>query len=424
MTERRWVIGRLDKLSSRLRMGRIGRNTLFSSAGLGLRAVIQAGYLILLSRWMGPEGYGFFAGSVATVILLGPLCGWGVSYLLSDRVGRDRSMLAPLWATALVQIMLTGLLLVGLVLLVSAWLLGQRVSTGSMLLLALAELMALPVANMAISASLAVDRGVSAACAMCLVPVGRLLAVAAFMLLGWHGTPDSVAAMHFGGSVAGALVALWLVAQLGGSPAWRQRLPSREATREGTRYAIGALVGTSYQEIDKVLMLQLLGATAVGTYTAAFRVVSVFVLPITALMGVALPRLYAARGSVEASRIHRAVALAAIGYAVVATFVAAVVSPLLPYVFGADFAASRKYMLMLSLWIIPFALHQYAATGLTTCDRQRARVAIESAGLLLVVALNLWLLRAFGRGGAVAALLVTETFMAAACWIMLSRLKR
>jgi O-antigen/teichoic acid export membrane protein len=424
MTGPGMAIGVLDKFWSRLRIGRIGRNTLFSSAGLGLRALIQAGYLILLSRWMGPEGYGFFAGSVAAVILLGPLCGWGVAYLLSDRVGRDGSMLAPLWATALVQVMLTGLLLVGLVLLVSAWWLGQRVSASAMLLLALAELVALPVANMATSASLAVDRGVAAACAMCLVPAGRLIVAATFILLGWQGAPDGVAAMHFGGSVAGALVALWLVARLGGSPAWRQRLPLRQATAEGTRYAVGALVGTSYQEIDKVLMLQLLGATAVGTYTAAFRVVSVFVLPVAALMGVALPRLYAARGSAEASRIHRAVALAAIGYAVVATLVAAMVSPLLPYVFGADFAASSKYMLMLSLWIIPFALHQYAATGLTTCGRQGARVAIESAGLLLVVALNLWLLRAFGRGGAVAALLVTEAFMAAGCWIVLSRLKR
>jgi O-antigen/teichoic acid export membrane protein len=81
-------------------------------------------------------------------------------------------------------------------------------------------------------------------------------------------------------------------------------------------------------------------------------------------------------------------------------------------------------MLMLTLWIIPFALHQYAATSLTTCDRQGARVAIESAGLLLVVALNIWLLRAFGRGGAVVALLVTEAFMAASCWIVLARLKR
>ena len=41
-----------------------------------------------------------------------------------------------------------------------------------------------------------------------------------------------------------------------------------------------------------------------------------------------------------------------------------------------------------------------------------------------VVALNLLLLHSFGRGGAVVALLVTEAFMAAGCWIVLSRLKR
>lgn len=47
------------------RLGRLGKSTILSSAGLGIRALIQAAYLLLISRWLGAEGYGLFAGIVA-----------------------------------------------------------------------------------------------------------------------------------------------------------------------------------------------------------------------------------------------------------------------------------------------------------------------------------------------------------------------
>nr|WP_255492289.1 oligosaccharide flippase family protein [Luteimonas sp. MC1825] len=422
--EARVAASLLDKLLACPRIGRLGLNTLLSTAGLGVRALIQAGYLVLLSRWMGAEGYGLFAGSVAVAILLGPLCGWGVAYLLSDAVGRDMSALGALWATALVQIALTGTVLVALLLIASVVFLDMRLSIGAMLLLGMAELLALPVSNMAISASLAVGRGVAASCAMCVVPAGRLVFVSGFMLGGWRGEPDHVAAMHFAGSVAGALGAMGLVWHLGGRPAWRRRRSLGRTTRDGTRYALGSLVGNGYHEIDKVLMLQMLGATAVGTYTAAFRVIGVFVLPIAALMGVALPRLYALGTSHEGAGLRRAIAIATLGYAVVATVVAAALSPLLPVLLGPDFAASSRYMLMLVPWIIPFALHQYSAIALTTRGLQGARVAVDATGLLLVVLLNLWLLQVLGRGGAVVSLLVAEVLMAAGCWAVLAASNR
>src|SRR3546814_17242400 len=59
------------------RIGRLGQNTLLGTGGLAIRALIQAGYLLVLSRWLGASGYGLFAGSVAVAILGAPLAGWG-----------------------------------------------------------------------------------------------------------------------------------------------------------------------------------------------------------------------------------------------------------------------------------------------------------------------------------------------------------
>lgn len=411
----------LARVLSRFGIGRLGQNAAYASIGLGTRAAIQAGYLILLSRWMGAQGYGLFAGSVAVVIIIALVSGWGISIVATQRVAREPGRAHALWATAIVQVAVSGFLLIVVLMLGSSFALMERVNIHSMLLLGVAELIALPLVQVVTSFCMALDRGASAAVSMCLVPAFRLLAMLCAVVAGVAGTPAHVAFLHFAGSIVGMLCGIFLIARIVGAPAWRNRLPLWNATTEGTRYAIGALVGTSYQEVDKVLLLQILGATVVGTYAAAFRVMSVFVLPIAALMGAALPRLFAAHGTSNYSRLLRMVALAAIGYAVAASVGAMLVSPFMPLVFGSGYVVSTRYLLMLSPWAVVFALHQSAAVGLTSTDRQGARVVVESLGLAIVVGVNLGLLRTLGAAASVSALLIAEIFMAVGCWLVMRR---
>jgi O-antigen/teichoic acid export membrane protein len=411
-------------LISRLGIGRLGRNALLSTIGLGTRAVIQAAYLIVLSHWMGPKGYGLFAGSVAAAILMAPISGWGIAIVLAQYVSRDRTTSPSLWATAILQIVMSGSLLVVILLVASSVALVDRVGIGSMLALGLAELIALPLVQVATAVCLALEKGAAAALSMCLVPAFRLIAVVAPMIIGMSGTPSRVAMLHFLGSVLGVIVALQIIKLVGGSPDWHKRLSLRRSITEGTHFATGALVGTSYQEIDKVFLLQILGATVAGTYTAAFRVMTVFVLPVSALMGAALPRMFAEHGSPKGAGMLRAVTLSAAGYGIVASLAAALISPLMPLVFGSGFEVSSRYLLMLSPWGIVFALHQSAATGLTAWGGQPARVLIEGLGIALVVVLDLSLMQSLGAGAAALALLVAELFMACGCWFFLHRQSR
>jgi O-antigen/teichoic acid export membrane protein len=410
------AINKVEELLGRLGVGRLGRNALLSTIGLGVRAIVQAGYLLVLSHWMGASGYGLFAGSVSAAILISPLSGWGIAVVLTQRVARDSSDSAAAWATAVIQVFVTGTVLTGVLMFGSSLLLVDRLDYTSMCVLGIAELIALPLAQVATGLCIALDRGATAAVLMCVVPVCRLLFVVSGMLWDVDGLPSHVAWLHFGGSVIGALVAFGLVAHVQGSPGWGRREPLRETLRDGSGYAAGALVTTSYLEVDKVLLLQMLGATVAGTYTVAFRVMSVFALPVSALIGAALPRLFAQHGSPAGSRTLRVVTLSGLGYAVVATLIAIAISPWMPRVFGASFAESSRYLLLLAPWTVLYALHQAGATGLTAFDRQFHRVCIEGAGFVLVVALNLVLDRHAGAAGAVWSLLTAEVFMAACCW--------
>jgi O-antigen/teichoic acid export membrane protein len=414
----------MDEIKRRFGFGRLGHNTVLFASAMGVRAVIQAAYLILLSRWMGPEDYGYFAGSVAAAVILSPLAGWGVSFLVASRVGRDRSSMGSLWATALVQIGFSGLVLVGLVMLASAGWLDQRVSTEAMLMLAVAELVALPVANVAAGLALAADKSVVAAVATSLVPACRLVSALLLVLAGSQSAPDHIAGMHLLGSAVGAMAACALMVRIGARPEWGTRLPLIGSAGVGMSHALATLVGVSYLEIDKVILLQLVDAATAGAYTVAFRAVALLGLPVTALVATSMPRLLAAREGDNKTALHRAISRSVASYALVAIAAALLVAPLLPLVFGAVYADASGYMLALAPWIGFFALHQGLGLRLTTSGWQDARLLIESMGLLLLLPLNLCWIPQLGAFGAVLSLLAAEAAMILAfAWVVARKLR-
>lgn len=404
------------------RPGQLWQNTLLGTAGLGARAVIQTAYLLIVSRWLGAEGYGLFAGSVALVILGAPLANWGSGLLLTRYIAQDRGSSRAMWATALVQTGTIGSLLITIVLVISALLLQQGLSLTPMLFLALSELLLLPAAHAATSQCYALERGITSAVVMCLVPFGRALAMLGFIAIGIAGTPDHAATAHFIGSLLGLVAVIAVIAAVDGLPTWRSRLPLRDALRQGSAYAVSNMAGNSYQEVDKIMILQMLGAAVVGPYTIAFRVSSIFLMPVTALIGACLPRLMAhAKSSDERMQTYRAMLLSSAGYGVMAGVGIVIVAPWASRLFGSDYALASHYLALLALWPSLFALRHCLATYLTANHRQTVRSCVEIMGLGSVVLLNFLLLPRMGVEAAVFTLLVTEVLMAVVMTLLIKQ---
>ena len=393
------------------RPGRLGRNTILGTTGLGGRAIVQAAYLLIVSRWLGAEGYGLFAGSVALVTLATPLANWGSALLLTEYVAQDRSRSRGMWATALVQTGVAGGVLTVGVLALSTLLLREQLPLGPLLLLAVSELLLLPASHAASSQCSALERGGAAALSVCLVPLGRTLAMLGVVASNLTATPELAALAHFSGTVLGFVAAIALVAWVDGLPSWHERLPLHTAIREGSTYAISSAAGTSYQEVDKTLMLQLLGAAVVGSYTVAFRITSMFVLPVAALISATLPRLIVGHGSREQHRTYRAMLFAAVGYGMLAGAAILVAAPFIPQVFGTDYSEATTYLQLLSPWPVLFALRQCMGARLTAAGQQHARSIIDVVGFLLVVLLNLIFLPVVGANSSALSLLATEIIM-------------
>ena len=390
------------------RPGRLGYNTILGTTGLGGRAIVQAAYLLIVSRWLGAEGYGLFAGSVALVTLATPLANWGSALLLTEYVAQDRCRSRGMWATALVQTGVAGGVLTVGVLALSTLLLREQLPLGPLFLLAVSELLLLPASHAASSQCSALERGGAAALSVCLVPLGRTLAMLGAIACSLAATPELAALAHFSGTVLGFVAAIALVAWVDGLPAWHERLPLHKAIREGTTYAISSAAGTSYQEVDKTLMLQLLGAAAVGSYTVAFRITSMFVLPVAALINAALPRLMAEDSSKNQHRTYRAMLLAAVGYGMLAGAAILVAAPFVPQVFGTDYSEATTYLQLLSPWPVLFALRQCMGAKLTAARQQFIRSIVDIIGLTLVILLNIILIPIIGINSSIFSLITTE----------------
>jgi O-antigen/teichoic acid export membrane protein len=404
----------------RWRPGRLGRGTLYTTAALVFRAAVQAAYLVVLSRWLGAEGYGLFAGSVAVVILFAPLSNWGMAFVFAEYLPVSPGGSRPLWRSVVRHAASSGIATMIMAMLAAYLLVRVRLSLGDMLLVALGELLALPLAHVATTALIAQNRNGAASIAVCLVPAGRLLAALALIASGALPGVHAIAITHCVGSVVGAGLALGSVVRGlddGTGPGPR----ARHLFREGAPYALAALTGGAYYEIDKVVVLQLLGTNVAGVYTAGFRLFSVLLLPINALASNTLPRLFATRHEREDRRLLRWIVVSAVAYAIVAALGALLCAAFVPRVLGADYADSARLFAMFAPWLPLFALHVTGANALVVVGGKNARVAVEALALVAAVLLNLVLMPRIGAAGGALTLLCVEIFLAAACWLLFAR---
>src|SRR6202142_4310463 len=108
---------------ARVRQSVLARNSIWMFLGYGVRIIVQAGYFVLIARALGPRGYGAFVGATALINIVGPFGGLGAGNLLVKNVSRDKSLFSVYWGNALFLLAVSGLLLLGVIVLAAHWIL-------------------------------------------------------------------------------------------------------------------------------------------------------------------------------------------------------------------------------------------------------------------------------------------------------------
>lgn len=391
--------------------GRLARNTVLATFWQGVRLVLQFAYLVLVARLLGAEGYGLFAGIVALAASLSPLVGLGLETILVKEVARSPTSFPRAWAKAIWAVGVSAPILVVGMLILAFFLLPADGNWAVVVLVALAELVAMPLIVLASLAYQAHERLGRTIFNHVQMNLSRLAVIATLAMMG-RDSLHEFAWAYFGATVLAAGLSLAQVRRAFGTGDWRRGGIARQV-REGLGFSLSAMASTAHGEIDKALLLRLGGAAETGHYSLASRVLSAATTPLIAYILAAIPRLFreGESGIVQTTRLALRLLPPILLYGGLVALGILACAPLLPLVFGSDFAEALRLLYWLAPLPLLIGMSKLSLTLLSASGHQRLRVMFEGVALVINIALNLMLIPFHGAEGAAMAMLASQALL-------------
>lgn len=377
------------------------RNTAWVTAGQGLRLLIQALYFIEIARSLGVRNYGAFVGVVALVGIIYPFGAMGGGNLLIKNVARDKSRFSAYWGRALVLTACFGALLICGLVAIAHWVLPPEIPLRLVVLVGASDILGLNIVTISAQAFQAFERLNWTASVYVMLSSGRLIGALLLVFLHRHPTALEWGALYFGSTVVVALVTSSIVCAKLGFPSYKWPNSPAEM-REGLYFAASLTAQTVYNDIDKTMLARLSTLEATGIYGAAYRIIDVSFVPVSALLWSAYPNMFrtgadgiSAVFSYAAPLLRRALVYG--GLVCVAILLSAGV---VPHFLGPEFAPAAEALRWLSVLPIFKAVHYFLSDTLTGAGHQFLRTCMQAGVAVFNVLVNLWIIPAYSWRGA------------------------
>lgn len=334
----------MSLFANRWRPGRTVRNGGILLGWMLLRAAMQAATVVWLARQLGAQPYGQFVAIVAVSSFFTPFVGLGLSHMLLRNAARDPAHAGNYLARALYWWLRTLMPCAVVTVMLALWLLPERIALLNLVFVVAAELAATSLTELCARHLQAQQRTHAFGAVHAGLPGVRLVALG----LLWAGMRDAgVTAVLWAYAASGLIYAalLWLPLRAA-AKAHDAVLPEPMTARSGLPFSLAVFATKLQGEFNKPMLAQA-GFGLAGTYNLAQRVVDMASLPVLALQEALWPRLYVhANPARQLRRSGAALMLLALAVGGVLWLVA----PLLPVVFGADFADAVAVLRLLA-WL-------------------------------------------------------------------------
>src|ERR1700730_11436306 len=406
----------------------LARNTTWMVLGRGLGLIIQAVDFIEIARSLGVSNYGAFVGVVALVGIVWPFASMGGSNLLIKNVSRDKNLFTVYWGRALTTTCLFGSLLVLVVLLLSLFVLPPQIPLLLVILVAASDILALNIVTIASQAFQAFERLDWTAGLGVLMISSRL--AGAIILIASHRHPSALqwGYSYFCSTAFVACVSSLIAGKKLGWPQlnWRR---SPEEMREAFWFSTAQSAQTIYNDIDKTMLARLGTLDATGIYGAAYRLIDVSFVPVSALLYSAYPNFFRAGANGISSSLQYAkpLILRAVGYSTIVCAGILLCAGWVPYVLGPDYTRTVEALRWLAVLPVLKAMHYFLADTLTGAGYQALRTCIQAGVGAFNILINLWLIPAYSWRGAAWASIASDALLlcgVAGAVVLLSRQRR
>jgi O-antigen/teichoic acid export membrane protein len=369
--------------------------------GQGLRLAIQALYFVEIARSLGTRNYGAFISVVALVGIVFPFGSLGSGNLLVKNVARDKRQFPIYWGRALVFTLLIGTFLLIGVCLIGRFVLPPTIPLLLIALIASADIFGLNIITISAQAFQAFELLNWTATITVMMSGGRLIGALILVAIYPHPTALQWGFLYMGATAGVTFASLCLVCAKLGLPKFS--VPRNVAElREGFYFSSSQAAQTIYNDIDKTMLARLSTLEATGIYGAAYRIIDVSFVPVSALLWSSYPSFFRAGSGGIAAAWNFAVPLLrrAVLYALVVCLALLASANLLPYLLGSEYSSAAEALRWLALLPVLKAIHYFFSDTLTGSGYQGVRTSIQLCIALANVLVNLWLIPAFSWRGA------------------------
>jgi O-antigen/teichoic acid export membrane protein len=401
------------------------RNTMSMTTGGGIRLALQAVYFVMIARSLGPSQYGAFIGVAALIGVLSPFAMLGTGNLMIQSVARDRTTFRESWGNALEMTAIASGLLLVLVLLACRLFLPRGIPLLLVVFVGLADLFFAGIVGLAGQAFQACEKLHRTAWISVTLTAAR--GSAALLLFVFVPRPTAMiwSGFYFFSTVLAAAYAFGAVHYRLGSPAAALgRLIPR--LREGFYFSVSLSSQSMYNNIDKAMLVRLSTLEAAGIYGIAYRLVDLAFQPIGALLASTYAGFFrhGTDGLAGTTRFAKRLLPYSISYGVLAAVGLAVAAPVLPRVVGRNYGTAVEALRWLAPLVSLKSVHYFLADSLTGADFQGHRTGVQLLIAALNLALNFWLIPAYGWKGAAWASLASDGMLVVGLMLMIAVLDR
>lgn len=403
---------------TKYRANKLANNTGWMLLGQGLCLFIQAVYFVIIARSLGVQQYGAFIAAAAFAQILSPFVGFGGGNLLVKNVAQDKKLFAVYWGNLLFMTLTSGLAATAFVIAVARLVLPLSIPLLVIVLVSVADLIFSRLIECAAFAFQSIERLDVTAQLKIWAALMRLIGIAVLVAILHHPDASHWSFVYLLTTIIGATLGLvWVQMRIG-----RPRL-SLGAIRgefiEGLYFSAGLSAQNIYNDIDKTMLARMATLDAVGIYAAAYRIIDVAFIPVRSLLYSAYPGFFRAGqdGIPGTIRYMRRLLPKSAGYSLLAFLCLMFGAPIVPYLFGSEYARTVEALRWLSLLPLLKTIHYFLADTLTCSGHQGCRALIQGGVAGFNVLINLWIIPLYSWRGAAWSSVASDTLLAASMYL-------
>lgn len=399
----------------------VAKNTVWLFFGEILGRILKLAVVVFATRVLGVEGWGVFSYALAFVSVFYVFGDIGINTFITRELSKGGTNKYQYLSASLIL----KLLLLGLSLIISLFLIPHfgTVTLGLKIILALALLnFSDSLREFVLSVNRALEKMEREA--FIKITINSITTVLGIVLLLAHPTPLSLAIAYAAGSIAGSIVALWIIVPELKHIQWKFP-PKTMATI--LNFAWPFLATTIFSvviaNIDTIMLGQLKSTTEVGFYAAAERIVQ-FLAIIPVFIGLSTFPLMSKSDSdsIASTRIFEKIMTIVLGIGFPITIGGLLLSKsLMIIIFGASYAGGALVLAILMLGVLADFPNIILSNAIFVKNLQKKFVIATAVGVIINVLMNLYLIPRYGAIGAAISTVISQLFIMGINWYMLKR---